>query len=228
MKTLIFSSLALVGLLLVGWQHRQLGQLRAENAGLEQSSAEAAQLKADLAKSSGNEAQDEAEIARLREENRDLLKLRNEINQLRDTRGQFEKASAENQRLRLVAASAPGPDSKQTSKQPTQIRIENLSNQGQRTPEAAVQTFLWAEREGNIEMLIRCATPQHQTGIRSAFNNSRQDFENLVSVEIAARRELDANTVQLGIQIRSTQWNRKVVVTLKLSDGEWRLDVDSL
>ena len=77
MKTLIFSSLAVAGILLVAVQHRQLGQLQAENGPLQQASTEADQLKADLAKSTGNEAQDAAELERLREENHDLLKLRN-------------------------------------------------------------------------------------------------------------------------------------------------------
>ena len=106
MKTLIFSSMALVGLLLVGLQHQQLRELRAENATLQQASAEANQLKADLANSTNDEAQDAAEITRLREENHDLLKLRNEVNQLREARVQFEKVSAENQRLAAQAKAA--------------------------------------------------------------------------------------------------------------------------
>ena len=94
MKALIFSSIALVGLLLVGLQHQQLRELRTENATLQKASAEASRLKADLAQSNGDEAQDAEEIARLREENHDLLKLRNEVNQLRDARWQWEKWSA--------------------------------------------------------------------------------------------------------------------------------------
>src|SRR3569833_3198175 len=125
MKTLIFSSIALVGLLLVGLQHQQLRELRAENATLQQASAESNRLKADLEKSNGDEAQDTEEIARLREENRDLLKLRGEIYQLRDARGQCEKVSAENQRLVAQAKNAAESISNQST-QPLTIRVDML------------------------------------------------------------------------------------------------------
>jgi len=59
MKTMIFSLIAIVGLLLVGLQHQQLRELRNENATLKQASAEANQLKGDLDKSTGDQAQDE-------------------------------------------------------------------------------------------------------------------------------------------------------------------------
>src|SRR3954471_262239 len=142
MKTLILSAMGVAALLLVGWQHQQFGRLRDENATLEQASAEASQLKADLEKSTGNEAQDAAEIDRLREENRDLLKLRNEVNQLRDARVQFEKVNAENQRLQAVhnAANANG------GSRPITIQLNSIHNRGLRTPEDAAQTFFWAQR----------------------------------------------------------------------------------
>src|SRR5689334_22688207 len=106
MKTLIFSSLGIVGLLLVGLQHQQLRELRAENATLLQASAEVDQLNTDLANATADEAQEDDEIARLQEENHNLLKLRNEVNQLREVRVQFEKVSAENQRLVAQAKAA--------------------------------------------------------------------------------------------------------------------------
>src|SRR5690242_13846442 len=187
MKTLIFSSLALVGLLLVGLQHQQLRELRAENATLQQASAEANQLKADLEKSTGNEAQDAEEIVRLREENHDLLKLRGEISQLRDAKAQFEKVSAENQRLVAQAKMAGKTDSKQ-SIQPVTIQIGNLFNRGWGTPEDALQTFYWAQRERNSDMLQQTVT-QRSWNIFKDYTDGwrRQQFGNYVSIEIVAR-----------------------------------------
>jgi hypothetical protein len=237
MKALLFSPIALVGLLLIGLQHQQLGQLRDENVMLQQASAEADQLKADLEKSTGNEAQDAAEIDRLREENRDLLKLRNEVNQLRDTRVQFEKVSAENRRLLLVARSAPRPQTKDAAMKPILIRVDNLSNRGLNTPEDTLQTFYWALRDGNNQTLQRCLTPH--------FSGPAQ-VDGIVSIEIVARRDVDATTVQLGIQIqeapipegydsfrhviipaRQAGPGRKFIVTLILQGGEWRLDAST-
>jgi hypothetical protein len=226
MKTLILGSIALVGLLLVGLQHQQLGQLRAENVTLEQSSAEADRLKADLANSTGNEAQDAAEIERLREQNRDLLKLRNEVNQLRDARLQFEKVSAENQRLQLLSKNAVGTEAK-SSTQPVVIRMDNLSNRGLGTPEDALQTFYWAQRERNSEALSRSMTQDSWFHFGNALAAGRgQDLGNIASIEIVARREVDATTVQLGVQLHETnnpQGGRKIIVTLALQSGNWRV-----
>ena len=88
MKTLALGVLVIATTALIAVQHQQLGQLRAENMSLQQVSAEADQLKADLAKSTGTEADAEDEIARLREGNRDLLKLRNQVYQLRQATSQ--------------------------------------------------------------------------------------------------------------------------------------------
>jgi septal ring factor EnvC (AmiA/AmiB activator) len=226
MKTLIFSSMVLVGLLLVGLQHQQLRELRAENGSLHQASAEANQLKSDLEKSNGDQAQDEAEIARLREENRDLLKLRGEINQLRDSKAQFEKVSAENHRLQSIAKNAAATEAKQ-SMQPITIRIDNLFNRGQGTPEDAMQTFFWAAREHNTETLARCVLPESRPQVGSYANGG---FKDVISIEIVARRELDADTVQLGISIRmrdDSQSPIKYVMKLSRKDGEWRVDLKS-
>ena len=229
MKTLIFSSIGLVGLLLVGLQHQQLRELRAENAALQKDSAEATQLKADLEKSNGDEAQDADEIARLREENHDLLKLRGEINQLRDARAQFEKVSAENQRLQALARNAAKTDAKQ-SIQPVNIRVDMLFNRGQATPEDALQTFYWAVRDRNSDMLAHSVTPRSWSQFRVyADPNSwqRQNFENHESIDIVARRDVDATTVQLGIQLNQAvnpQYGQKIIVTLVLQGNEWHVD----
>jgi len=233
MKILAFSLLAVAGLTLVGWQHQQLGQLSGENAKLQQSAAEADHLKADLAKFNDAQAQDATvEIDRLHEENRDLLKLRNEVNQLRDTRAEFQKVSAENQRLRSQPRPTPQPAVNQMLIQPIVININGLYDRGLNTPEDTVQTFYWAQREGNRDAVSRCVTPQSWQFIRNDINQGvRRDFGNIVSIEILARREINANTVQLGIQLRTNdnerRWDKKEILTLTLQGGEWKLDTKS-
>src|ERR1700743_3582088 len=201
MKILVFSSVAVVGLLLVGLQHQQLGHLCAENATLEQSANEASQLKADLARSTGDEAQDAEEIIRLREENHELLRLRNEVNQLRDARATFEKVNAENQRLQEQVRTAEKSNAKQAPMQPILTRMESLYDRGLSTPENAVQTILWAERSGNIGGLSRCVTPKRWAQIYESIpeqdrqhfiDNLRHNLDQIISIEIVARRDLDA------------------------------------
>jgi hypothetical protein len=231
MKILIFSSMALVGLLLVGLQHQQLGCLRTENAALQQSAEEANRLEADLAKSTGNEAQEAEEIERLREENHDLLKLRNEVNQLRETKQVFEKVSMENQRLMAQAKTLPGPGPSSVTMQPVVVQIVNLYKSGLSTPEFALQTFYWAQRERNSDEFARTVTPESWNHFRDYLDGwRRQNFDNYISVEIVARRDVDATTVQLGVQLREAnnpQGGRKIIVTLVLQGGEWRVQTST-
>lgn len=232
MKTLALVILAIAAMALVAVQHQQLGHLRAENVTLQQASAEAGQLKADLTKSTGVEADAEDKITRLREENRDLLKLRNQVHQLREATAQFEQVSAENQRLQSLAGNAAKTTANDTVFQPILILIQNLSDEGLGTPEAAAQTFFWAEREGNTDVLFNCVVPENRRQIQDANpQQAREAFAHMKSIEIVARRDLDATTVQLGIQIIAADNSGpggKFVLTLKLRDGEWKVDIESL
>jgi len=181
MKTLAVSILAIAAMALIAVQHQQLGHLRAETASLQQASAEAEQLKVDIAKSTDAEANAEDEIARLREENRDLLKLRSQVQQLRDVTAQLEKVRAENLRLQSVARNASSRDAKQNTYQPIVVHIQNLSFQGLATPEAAVQTFLWADRNGNIETLSNCILPERWPVIRDQYQNVKRYHQGINS-----------------------------------------------
>lgn len=230
MKIFAFSFLALAAVALVGYQHQQLGRLRAENITLQQSESEAAQLQADLAKFSGDAAQNEEEIARLREENRDLLKLRREVSELRDARAEFERVSAENKRLQSTAQNARQADEKHPSMQPITIRIGALYDRGVSTPENALQTFYWAQRDLNPAAMSRCVTSESWQRIQNHVRGSWQRVldENTVSIEIAARRDLDPTTVQFGVQIHANgnpRHDEKTVITLVLQNGEWRVDI---
>ena len=233
MKIAALSLLVVAGLALVGYQHQQLGKLRAENSTLQQSAAEADHLKSDLGKFNDAQAQDAAaEIDRLREENRDLLKLRNEVNQLRDTRGEFQKVSAENQRLRSQPRAAAQVAAIQTLAQPIVININALYDRGFNTPEDAVQTFYWAQHEGNVDALSRCLMSQNPDFIRNYLANGQGHYlDQVVSIDIVARREVNANIVQLGIRLRANNNNRppdkKLVLSMTLTSGEWKLDANN-
>ena len=233
MKIFVFSLISLVGVLLVGLQHQQNGRLRAENANLQQSATEANQLRADLEKSTGAHEQDATqEIERLRAENRDLLRLRGEVNQLNDAKIEYEKISAENERLRAQAQNAAKSELKAMA--PIIIRMDSLSDHGHTTPEATMQTFLWAERDGNVDELSRCFVPERWASIYSSIpeerrknllDQMRHEMDQLVSIEIVARKDLNSTTVLLGLQSmpRNGSAGAKISLTLTLRDGEWKL-----
>src|SRR5258708_7295214 len=224
MKIFIFSLLTFVGLMLVGLQHQQIGHLREENSTLEQAAAEADQLKTDLAKSVGQAQDATEEIARLREENHDLLKLRNEVNQLRDTRAEFQRVSAENERLRSQPRATPQPAVNQMLIQPIVINVNALYDRGFNTPEDAVQTFLWAERDRNIDAMSRCVLAERWPGFRQRFENHEHTLDGIVSIEIVARRDLNPAAIQLGIRLHAANSEsiKKIIIELTRLNGEWK------
>jgi len=137
--------------------------------------------------------------------------------------------SAENQRLVARAKTLAQTNSKQST-QPVTVRIDSLFNRGLGTPEDAVQTYFWAQRDRNSDMYFHSLTPRNLNRIRNASELTWAPLDNFVSFDIAARRDLNATTVQLGIRFHSAAYpqngSQEIIVQLVLQGGEWRVDAD--
>src|ERR1051325_8677539 len=97
-------------------------------------------------------------MQRLRAEGQDLLKLRNEVTQLRAGSKEMEKLRAENQQLRSAAAAArtavpPTPPSPvppvPAAGTGAQFPKESWTFSGYASPDAALVSAIWAMKEGN-------------------------------------------------------------------------------
>jgi hypothetical protein len=127
-------------------QHRQINTARAEVERLEARQRVPVANAVPAIRTSTVLAED---IERLRKENRDIHKLRGEISQAREKRRAIEKMQAENTQLRKrIAEVKANPYAAKTDPFP-------LSNKGQSTPEAAVETLFWSMYQGDIESLSR-------------------------------------------------------------------------
>src|SRR6185437_1187860 len=105
-------------------------------------------------------------------------------------RMQFEKVSAENQRLQAVAKTTPKSEAN-PSMRPITIQLNALYDRGLNTPESAMQTYYWALREGNAETLSRCVMPQLRTQNRDYYLSGKPQVDGILSIEIVARRDVD-------------------------------------
>jgi hypothetical protein len=229
---LVLLSSALVTVL--GLQQRAANKLRNENTALVAAAEETKMLKVQLAESRGTTGFQDAsnEIARLREENRDLLKLRNEVRASRERKDEFERLRAENERLRSIQQTASSRRSEKVVFRTIHFSRNNLSNQGLLTPEAAVQTFFWAKREGNVSVLGSCIRPERLDGrnISDGLEIAQwfaQSYPAQTTFQIVARRDVRAGLVELGISVRTEPGEeRKIAITLQLTGSEWKLHVD--
>jgi hypothetical protein len=125
-------------------QRRQINAARAEFARLEASATvQSTKLSAEPSIS----AVTAEDISRLRAENRDIHKLRGQISQAREKRRAVERMEAENTQLReKIDQLKANPSAALTQPFP-------LSNKGQATPDAALETTFWSMYQGDIEGL---------------------------------------------------------------------------
>jgi len=207
-------------------QHQRHVQVRNENTALSAAAAEIERLEAELAREEPA-PQVAAEIAQLREQTRELLKLRNEVSRLRRLKADLEAEKREHARL-VALQPQEGEKAKPGYEQPIKLEKTAFADQGLLTPEATLQTFLWAMREWDTNRLVHCVV----LGQRKAFHErlprspreearKRQLFYTL-SVELVARREVSPDTVQIGIIV---EWlGDRAPLTFRLEEQEWRLD----
>jgi len=223
--TLVLAA-AMGGVLL---QHNALSTARTENQRLRNEQVEAARL-----------AQENGEIERLRAENQELAKLRKEVtelhklrNETRQLRGQTEalpSLQAENRRLKASAASPTDPPRPALDSQPP-ITIEQAAFAGMATPEATLQSFLWAIRQEDIQAYRTCLTPEQQKEMESRGEeqirtNMRGAKGHLKGFRIAAKKQVSAEEIQLGVQAYGGDEEQLMALPFKRIGNEWKLDLN--
>ncbi|HYE33078.1 MAG TPA: hypothetical protein VEH27_16750 [Methylomirabilota bacterium] len=136
--------LVFVGGVLFLIQRNQLNAARADLLALK--SAPKVETPAGGEDLEGRREQLKREIARLTEANQEIHKLRGQIRVARQQRLTAETLRKDNKDLEARLA-----DAKRNNGKP---RVQNpFANRGQATPEAAVETMLWAMREGRTNEL---------------------------------------------------------------------------
>jgi len=201
-------------------QRHVLSRLRVVNGQLRQSGPEVQRLTAEHAEIDRLRAEVE-EIEKLRHETRELHKLRNEVRQLREQKPEWDKLQAQNQKLRAGSEPAGQPASR--APDPASLLAkEVLSDAGFGSPEATLRTYFWAMREGNMEKMRSCFSPDISKeiisdGPGSAFKGFR----------VVAKKVLSSDDVKLGIQFFAEQGAPAVefVLPFKRVDGEWKLSM---
>ncbi len=194
-RLLAFAVLAAAFLAIV--QRRQISGARAGVARLEATAA--GQTLAVPAGTPGSPVTPE-DITRLRDENRDIHKLRGDITRARQQRKDLEKLQVENARLReRINQLKANP---QAAAQPFP-----LANKGQATPDAAVETTFWLMRQGDIDglaTLMPVAAAEFQRMPSEEKTNSimllRAMASSISNMEILDRKDPVPDEAQLRVR----------------------------
>jgi hypothetical protein len=210
------------------WQWGLVSQLRRDNRTLRdeiQAKKETANRNA-----ASTLASRDQEIGRLRAEAQEVHKLRNEVTQLQALRSELERLRAENQRLKL----APIPSSSspvQNSQQPDYFAKANWTFAGYGTPDATLQSFFWAMREGDWKTLQASATAEGWARIGKGPGDEEiaAEFEekarDTAGFRILERKAISEDEVVLRIHADgggSSTGDQNIV--LKRLDGGWKVE----
>jgi hypothetical protein len=203
------------------FQQIALSNARTDNRQLREDSQEAQRLARENAAVERLRAGDQ-DIEKLRNETRELHKLRNEVRQLREQKPAWDKLRTENQRLRTRSGSVGQLDSRAPDPA-SLIAKEMLSDAGLGSPEATLRTFLWAMREGNLEKMRSCFSPD--TPDEQLPGEPDTTMATFKGFRVVAKKVVSTDEAKLGIQFFAEQGAAPVemVLPFKRVDGEWKV-----
>jgi hypothetical protein len=204
-------------------EHHAIARLRAEHETLTGEAAEARRLAAENGKLEQFQAA-AAEAQKLREENKDLPALRNEVSQLRREVGELGSLREEN---RALAVQIKNATSQKEARLPEGfIPKAAMGDAGQGSPEATIQTFLWAMSQGNVERLTQCAFDGDKAALpgpdaerqRQEMSRQMQDFPGFVIAEKTV-----VSATEIIITVKSSANGPGMPFTLRNVAGLWKV-----
>jgi hypothetical protein len=214
-----------------GW--KQVADLQRENARLR---GEVATLQANVESATASRgSEQEAESRKSQTDAQELLRLRNEVAQLRTRTNELQKlqaqVQAQSQALARTGSVAQATNQVPTLTGPTNDHFprQNWNFAGYATPEAALVSAIWAMREGKPQVYLDSLSPQEQQRMAQAWQNKSEqeiatkhqgDVANINELRIVGRQNPSPNQVQLQVNLGDA--NRTETVTMENIGGQWK------
>ena len=232
----VLASLLLAGLAVLWTERRKVDALRQENERLIEERAAAQRLISERqTRQSGPQNE---ELARLRTEASEVHKLRNEVSQLRAGAKEVDRLRTENQQLRaadrqLRAAPTTGVTTPAAAagSQEGYYTKESWAFSGYATPEAALQSAIWAMREGDTRTLLASMAPQEVARMQNEWANkseakisadTKRGTDKISSIRVLESRRLSDDEVVLTVYAAGGE-DKVQKISVKRIDAEWKL-----
>jgi hypothetical protein len=172
---------------------------------------------------SEQDASSREELDRLRQETQDLLKLRNQVRQLRSQSSALAQARAENARLRQMAQNTTPAEHTNLPVPEGFIARETLADAGLGTPEATVQSFFRAMRDGDVARFVQCASAKfRRDGSLDQMSSEKLQEATFKDFKIVDRNDLSPDKVVLSL--RSSTGTPVMHITLRRFGNEWLVE----
>jgi hypothetical protein len=211
-------------------QQKQLQQLRDETQSL---TAELAKLKAENEVALAAAQSQNEELERVRKDATELLRWRGEVGQLR------QQVQIERQRVVQQPTAAKETTRPATFAPGTYIPKDQLAFAGYATPEAAVQSAMWAFLSGQQETALAAVGPKTQRLLGNS-NTWKQataasDMAMMKGFQILAKKVIASDYVELKIRVdfdaglpnTASRCPDTLVSSVFKFGEEWKLDDDS-
>lgn len=221
----IYASLTVCGLSIAGavLQARQINGLRDEEERLQQQLRDL--QKDQTARVSSSAIAEPAPGSPSSE----LLRLRNQVSQLIRRERELAGIQVENERLRIQAASARTNTAKPLL--PGYIRKSDARNMGYATPEATLETMLWAIRNRDFTNLLAAFTSEIAGKMQREMERSGRtleeffrDTEALPGIRPVDRTMADDDTIELKVEIVPGSAADVQPMRFRRVKGEWKMD----
>lgn len=189
----------------------------------------------------------DADANLLRNQVKELPKLRSQIQSLRNATNEITKLLAENQKLK---ASQPPSATNVTIKPISYVMSTNASSavlvpkeswvfSGYSTPEAALQSSVWAASQGNMKELLNSFSPELREQLSKEIEakpekfaeDTQNEFTKVAGYRIEEHEQTSTNEVKLKVNMesnsKSTTFIGSKTMIMRKSGGEWKLAVTS-
>ena len=213
-------------LAVIFWQRNAIGAARRAQADLVAAKERAAQL-----------AAENAELSRTRlaagtnsfDNTTELLRLRNEVRQLRALSQEVVRLKVANDQMPTASATPPGELAEMEGYQPK----ESWTESGLGSPEATVQTFFRAVRDADVPRLLQCLSEpgsfaldlrlDAKTGqLRPSSLESLRLLSLVQGYRIEARNS--AAPEQVAVSLRAKTSGAVLLFVLRKFGEDWKID----
>jgi hypothetical protein len=212
-------------------QHQSLARLRQDNRSLQQQVEELRDAKSQLAKA----AVDPGELAKRQRDQSELLRLRGEVSVLRQQTKELDALRSENHQVRAALEASLKTQSAGTVETVATADYwprDSWAFAGYASPDAALQTFVWAASRGDLKTLLGSVTGEAQKRIEKDMEGKSEgeaslkaidDAINLKSVRVYHRNVQSDDTViiQTGYENGRVTYAEKLF--MKKIGNEWKV-----
>jgi hypothetical protein len=159
----------------------------------------------------------------------ELLRLRNQVSQLTRRQRELANVQVENERLQTRIASAHTNIVRQLP--PGYIRKAEARNMGYSTPEATLETMLWAIQNRDFANVLGSFSPKIADKLRQEIQRKGDSTEEffkqagaLPGFNVIQRGAISNDVVELKVEIVPGSGEEGQPMRFRLINGEWKLD----